>query len=243
MHDPEYPVTNPPMTDTDLPLSPGGNNGNSVGAPGPSAGLTIARLLEEALEPLPEPRYEWLDEEAVHHWLERATAHVTLRRHRQQLLREAMRVLDENWRTAMASERLREQAERQRERLFAMQQPGYWKERDSRRRATRAVHVVVDPLAWNGAKAAAAARQSSVGVVVGELVAAQARRTHRWAASRDGNRETVRLFARLALDDDAWRHTRALAADAKVTAERLVGMIVEDAVQRRSGALARRSDR
>lgn len=228
MHDAEPPVTNNSQTDTDLPLLPGGNNGNGGRALGEAAGTAMSRLLLEVFEPLPEPRFTLLDAGEVRKWIDSATAHLLFRRDRQNLLREAMRVLEEEWRTAMTSERLRAQAARQQERLRAKQGTGYWRDRDARRRATRPAHVVVDPAAWERAKAAAVERRSSVGVVVGELVTREVR-TPRGRGSIPGPKATdSRLFARIAVQPETWAAMRKLASRAGAPVERFVGLLVAE---------------
>lgn len=225
----EQPVTNNCKTCTDLPLLPGGNNGNEVGAPDVEASTDIARLLIDVFEPLPEPRFEFLDTREVRDWINRATAHLIFRRDRQELLTEAMHVLKDDWRTAMTSERLHQQAIRQQARLRAKQEGGYWRARDARRRATRPVHVFVDLAAWGRAKAAAAARRSSIGVVVGEVVSREVRRPRRRQNVPAPGPAGVRLFARIAVQPETWVVARGLASRAGATVERFVGLLVEDA--------------
>src|SRR4051812_21811424 len=101
MHDREDPMTNTPKTHTDLPLLPGGNNGNTAAAPPTHAVENISQLFQDVIEPLPDPSFEVLDDRAVLDWVKRATARLMFRRDRQRLLRQAMRVLEDDWRTAM----------------------------------------------------------------------------------------------------------------------------------------------
>lgn len=229
MRNNEEPVTNNSKTCTDLPLLPGGNSGNEVRAPDVEASTDIARLLSEMFEPLPEPPFELLDSRAVREWIDLATQRLLFRRVRQELLRDAMRVLEDEWQTAMTSERLRQQAARQQDRLRAKQGGGYWRDRDARRRAPRPVHVVVDPAAWARAKAAASTRRSSVGVLVGELVTREVRRPRRRQNVPAPGPAEVRLFARIAVQPETWVAARSLASRAGVTVERFVGVLVEEA--------------
>lgn len=226
MHDAGPPVTNNSKTDTDLPLLPGGNNGNGGRAPGGAAGTAVSRLLLDVFEPLPEPRFELLDAGEVRKWIDSATAHLLFRRDRQNLLREAMRVLEEEWRTAMRSDGLRAQAARQQERLLAKQARGYWRDRDARRRATRPAHVVVDPAAWERAKAASVERRSSVGIVVGELVSREVRTPQRRGSLPSPKATDRRLFVRIAVQPETWAASRALASRAGVPVERFLGLLV-----------------
>jgi len=215
-----------------LPLSPCGNNGNVVERAGTDPDTDVWSLLSEAGEPLPAPPVEWLDAEAVLDWIERASARLLFRRDRQRLLRDAMRVLDDDWRTALATDRLREQLDRQEDRLAAKAAGTYWRERDAYRRATQSVHVVVDGEAWDRAKLEAMVQQSSVGSVVGRLVAAEVRlpicRDRSSDFTRD-RRAEVRRFARLVVSRECWARCRVLVSRNRVTAERFVGVLVEQA--------------
>ncbi|MDP9404200.1 MAG: hypothetical protein M3P85_12935 [Actinomycetota bacterium] len=103
MAEPEHPVTNPSQTHTDLPLPRCGNSGNSVGGAHVVPGNNVWQLLDDVQEPLPQPPIEVLDPRAVLRWVERAGAALLFRRDLQRLLREAMRILDDDWRTAMAT--------------------------------------------------------------------------------------------------------------------------------------------
>lgn len=176
MHDAEPPVTNNSQTDTDLPLLPGGNNGNGSAAPNADPEPNPWDLLREAGWSLPEPPSEVLDTGAVLDWVERASAALLFRRDRQRLLREAMGILDDDWNTAMATNRLRAQLDRQQARLEAKAAGTYWRDRDGHRRANQPTHVRVDRDAWDRAKITAVAQWTSVGVLVGELVTAEVRR-------------------------------------------------------------------
>ena len=225
----EEPVTNNSKTCTDLPLLPGGNNGNEVRAPDVEASTDIARLSSEMFEPLPEPPLDVLDSRAIREWIDLATERLLFRRDRQELLRDAMRVLEDEWRTAMTSERLRQQADRQQQRLRAKREGGYWRDRDARRRASRPVHVVVEPAVWERAKATALAKRSSVGTLVGELVTHEVRRPRRRQNVPAPGPTTVRLFARIAVQPETWVVARTLASRAGVTVERFVGVLVEEA--------------
>src|SRR5205823_14547634 len=115
----------------------------------------IAQLFGDVIEPLPDPPFEVLNDGAVLDWVERATARLMFRRDRQRLLRQAMRVLEDDWRTAMASAALRDQLHRQQIRLRARARGTYWRERDHHRAATQPTHVRVDLRAWERAKAKA----------------------------------------------------------------------------------------
>lgn len=219
-------------TVTDLPLSPCGNNGNVAERAKTDRETDVWTLLDEAGEPLPRPPVELLDAEAILDWIERASARLLFRRDRQRLLREAMRVLDDDWRTALATDRLREQFDRQQDRLAAKAAGTYWRERDAYRRATQSEHVVVNGDAWDRAKLKAIVQRSTVGAVVGRLVTAEARMPLSRGWTADGARDRrgeVRLFARVGVSTESWAKFRLLASRDQVTVERLVGVLVEEA--------------
>lgn len=223
MSDREHPMTNPSEKHTDLPLLPGGNNGNEVGAPNADSVANIERLFAEAVEAIPEPPVTVFTTAAVVDWIERATVQIKFRRERQRLLREALRVLERDFRSAIASEQLRERLDRLHARVAARVAGTYWRERDSHRSATQATHLVVDSSAWDRARLEAMTLRTSVGVVVGPLVMAEVRlpveRDWEQAAARDRERE-VRRFTRLAVPKDAYAQVRILASRVGVTVER-----------------------
>lgn len=232
MHDEEHPVTTNFMTGTDLPLLPGGNNGNSARVADVDPELDVWELLEQAGQPLPDPPAELLDAGAVLDWVERASAGLMFRRDRQELLRDAMRILEDDWTTARTTSRLRAQVERQQQRTAAKAAGTYWRDRDGHRRATHPTHVFVNRESWNRAKTDAVARRSSIGVLVGQLVTTETRRRPQRDWSPDGarvQRRQVRLFARMAVSSDTWAKFRALARRSGVTTERYLGVLVEEA--------------
>lgn len=231
MHDAEPPVTNNSKTGTDLPLLPGGNNGNSAAAADVDHELDVWQLLEQAGQRLPDPPTELLDAGAVLDWVERASAGLIFRHDRQEVLRDAMRILEDDWTRARTTSRLRAQVERQQQRIEAKAAGTYWRERDGRRRATHPTHVVVNSESWSRAKTDAVARRSSIGVRVGQLVTTETRRRPERDWSPDGPRAQrcqVRLFARIAVSSDTWAKFRALARGSGVTTERYLGVLVEE---------------
>lgn len=232
MHDAEPPVTNNSKTHTDLPLLPGGNNGNSAAAADEGHEIKVWMLLEQAGEGLPDPPVELLDAGAVLDWVERASAGLAFRRDRHELLRDAMHILDDDWATARTTSRLRAQAERLQQRIEAKAAGTYWRERDSHRRATHPTHIVVNRESWNRAKTDAVARRSSIGVLVGQLVTTETRRRPQrdWSPNRPrAQRPQVRLFARIAVSTDTWAKFLSLARRSGITIERYLGVLVEEA--------------
>jgi hypothetical protein len=232
MHEREDPMTNPLQTGTDLPLSPGGNNGNTSAAPSADSVANIERWFADAIETLPEPPFEVLSTQAVIDWIEQATANLQFRRERQHLLREALRALERDFRSALAGEALRERLDRLQARLSARAAGTYWRERDSRRSATQATHLVVDSEAWDQARLEAMTNRSSVGVVVGPLVVAEVRMPVERDWTRDAARDPrheIRRFTRLAVPREIYAKVRVLASRADVTVERYLGVVVEEA--------------
>ena len=67
-----------------------------------------------------------------------------------------------------------------------------------------------------------------VGVIVGELIARELRRQRSRSNFPDASNH-VRLFTRITVDAKSWAAIRKLAADARVTVERFLGVVVADA--------------
>ena len=211
---------------------PGGNNGNFAGGTDAGRETNVWQLIEDASEPLPEPPVELLDTEAVLDWVERATAALLFRRDRQGMLRQAMRVLEDDWRTAMATARLREQLDRQQARLIAKARGTYWGERDGHRVATQPTHVVVDRHAWERAKQDAREAGMTLGELLGQLVARAGRGDQRAPAPvhADGLAVTgdqARLFARVAVTKGSWSAFVQRAHHERVSVARYLGLVVE----------------
>ncbi|MBA3652629.1 MAG: hypothetical protein H0W70_00385 [Actinobacteria bacterium] len=191
----------------------------------PAAELMIA--LDEALLIPDGPPLHELDPQAVLDWAQAAARGLTFRRDRVRLVRQLLRVLDDEWRSAYAADLLRLQIEtRERDRLDRVQGT-FWRRRDNFRAAQQPTHVVVDIEAWRRAKAAALCRNTTVGVIVGEVVAAEVVRPRmRDRPAAVGNSE-IRLFARLAVEKETWVVLRSLAAGNRMAVERFVGTLVE----------------
>lgn len=117
----------------------------------------------------------------------------------------------------------------------------YWRDRDARRRATRPIHVDVDPDAWATLKLDAVRRRTTVGESVGAMVCAEVgRRGQTFGQTRGeisdgrsdlrgrpGKGRRAKVFPRVAVDDDSWAELKALALDHRLTASRAVGALVE----------------
>jgi hypothetical protein len=87
-------------------------------------------------------------------WLDRVNAQLLFREDRRRLAREVMQVLNEDFRTAMAVERLHEQLERQQAAQRANTEGTYWADRGRRRQAQQPTQCVgmradeADPPLW-----------------------------------------------------------------------------------------------
>ncbi|HEY7136061.1 MAG TPA: hypothetical protein VIB48_13435 [Acidimicrobiia bacterium] len=98
------------------------------------------------------------------------------------------------------------------------------------RRANHPVKVEVDPGAWNAVKRGAYFDRRPMGAKVAELIdrAVQDRVIPR----RSPVRTPERRFARLFVEAGTWAGFRVLALDARVSAGRLVGLLVEREAKR-----------
>ena len=223
----------PFQTHTDLPLTLRVNGGNHAGVPDvESEGPWL--LLDDAARRLPDPPIDVLDPEAVVEWIERATERLAFRRDRRRLARDAMRLLDRDFQTAMNVGRLRQQLDHQEADQCARLAGTYWSERDKRRKAQQPTHVEVERHAWRAVRAAASRRGRSVGHEVGRLVVAEvARPSSRSPVALDGGRRDresgrrAQVFARLVVAKPTWHEFRALALGRGVTVARYVGVLVE----------------
>jgi hypothetical protein len=92
----------------------------------------------------------------------------------------------------------------------------------------RPTRVAVDPDAWEVLKRESVRQQTSVGYLVGKLVA-DAVRHNKLPRVSDDDRCAARRFARMVLLDlETWTAFRAMAFDAHVTTTRMVGLLVEN---------------
>ena len=224
----------PYKTHTDLPLTRSVNGGNHAGGR-EAAGADPWLLLDEAVRHLPDPPLDLVDAQAVLAWVELAGQGLTFRQDRRRLAREAMRVLERDFRTAMNVGRLREQLERQEADHRARQAGTYWAERDKRRKAQQPTHVEVDLDAWRAMRVVATRRGRSLGEEVGRLVVAEVAHPRERSLGDDrpdteGCGRRAQVFARLVVAKPTWQDFRALAAVRHSTVARYVGLLVEERV-------------
>ena len=218
-----------------MPLTQSVNGGNQVAAPNIESEDPWS-LLDDAARRLPDPPIDVLDAQAVFEWVARASASLVFREDRRRLAREAMRILERDFQTAMNVGRLRQQLERQQADHWARQVGTYWADRDKRRRAQQPTHVDVDLDAWRAIRADAVRRGRGVGQDVGHLVIQEVTRCTssptlpavnggRRGPPGGGRRAT--LFARLVVTRPTWQTFRSLAAERDITVARYVGWLVE----------------
>lgn len=218
----------PPKHCTDLPLPPCGNSGSrhpkASDRTEPVAEQLLAALDEALVVPVAPPLHE-MDWRVVESWVEEAARGILFRRDRMRLVRQAMRAVHEERRTARQIGYLREQVEQQEARRRARAAPDYWARRERGRRAQQPAHVDVETDAWRRAKALAARQGVGIGEYVGRLVVAELRAPSRRIV--EAPTETTRLFVRLAVEKDQWREFVASARDAGLTVSRRLGLLVE----------------
>lgn len=224
---------------TDLPLPQSGSSGSRLDGDDDRGRPTAAELINALdrllLVPVAPPLHD-LDPHVVARWAENASEALLYRRDRRRLVREVLRVLDEEWATAREIGQFREQivardkAHRQRE------EGTYWERRESGRVARQPIRAEVDPQAWARAKAQARREGLGIGEYVGKLITAEvARRAEGSSAGRRAStnwrREPTRerFFARVAVDHQIWAEFVVRAHEGRVTAARHVGDLVERA--------------
>jgi hypothetical protein len=223
----EQPPT--PGQHTDLPLPLGGNGGSSRRAPDAAEARTLGQLLDhlDRLMKVPAaPPLDDVDWRAVRRWLEEAAEALAIRRQGLKLIRDAERVLAEEWRTARQIANAKERIE-QRKALAEERVAGtHWKRRDAGRRAKQPTHVDVDPAAWRQAKALASKKGMTIGHFVGTLVK---RAAERGIPEVEAYATTAHLFARVDVDKSTWDAFCARCHEGGVTVARGVGRVVETA--------------
>lgn len=182
------------------------------------------------------PPLRQTDPRAVMRWAEAASEALRLRRERQRLIREVLNVLDDEWVTAEAAKRLREQIA-SREAVRRRREAGtYWQQREAGRRSRRPVRIEVDVEAWRQAKEVARQLGIGLGEYVGQVVrdhlatplddAAIARlnRTRRRHTDRE------RIFLRVDVSSGEWEGVVVRVQDRRTTLLRYLGALVEAAV-------------
>jgi hypothetical protein len=192
--------------------------------------------LDEAARRLPDPPIDVLERQAVLEWVQRASARIAFREDRRRIAREAMRILDRDFQTAMNVDRLRGQLARQEADRCARRAGTYWAQRDERRTAQQPTHVDVDLDAWRSMRAEATRRGLSVGQAVGHVVVQEVARCASGPtlpALRDARRgargegRSATLFARVVVTKPTWLAFRSFATVRDVTVARYVGVLVE----------------
>jgi hypothetical protein len=215
-----------PRQQTDLPLPLSGNSGSSRRLADAAEARTLAELLDllDRLIKIPAaPPLDDVDWRTVRRWLEEAADGLTIRREGLKLIRDAERVLAEEWRTARQIANAKERIE-QRKALAEERVAGtHWKRRDAGRRAKQPTHVDVDPAAWRRAKALATKNGMTIGHYVGLLVQDA---VEHGLAEVDANATTAHLFARVDVDKATWDEFRALCQERGVNVARGVGVVV-----------------
>lgn len=193
----------------------------------------LDRLL---LVPVAPPLHD-VDPQVVLRWAEAASEALLYRRERRWLVRQVLRVLEEEWATSQEIERLYDQIAAREEEQRQREEGAYWERRESGRRAQRPIRVDVDPEAWARAKGAARREGLGIGEYVGRLIAAETARrpdhTSAFRGAQPGRRrgpERERFFARVAVGRDTWAEFVARSHDARITVARYVGLVVEAAV-------------
>jgi hypothetical protein len=96
----------------------------------------------------------------------------------------------------------------------------------------RPARLAVDPEAWDVLKARSIRRRTSVGYLVGRLVADVVSHNALPAVHRHDRRATQRFVRLIDLDVETWTSFRAMALDAHLTTTRLLGVVVEHEARR-----------
>ncbi len=239
-HDPSpTPSTLPSCNHTDLPLPQSGSSGSSPTGEGGRQQPTAADLMEildQTLVMPVAPPLRDLEPQVVVRWVEAASEALLHRRERRRLVREVLRVLDEEWATAEAAKRLREQiatCEAARRRREA---GTYWQHREAGRRSQRPVRVEVDSEAWRRAKEIARQLAVGLGEYVGQVV-----RDHlatpldegaiaRLSQTRRRQTTRERIYLRIDVSSSDWDDLVARARNRRTTLLRYLGALVEATV-------------
>lgn len=227
MHDAEPPVTNNSKTDTDLPLTQSVNGGNVAPRSEqlPMLADLVAALDQAMLVPIAPPLHD-VDHRAVAEWASEAARDLLFRDERRRLVREVLRVLEDEWKSAERIKQVRERIRSRTLKLRAMEEGTYWTKRESGRRAQRPIHVEVDPDAWAEARADASRRGLGIGEYVGKLIVREVSHPSVGGAV-DEERQSCRLFARVDVDKLTWDTFKARCRDRGISVAHGVGVLVE----------------
>lgn len=226
------PSTTPSSNGTDLPLPQSGSSGSEARGTQrreqPSAAELISMLAQTLLIPSAPPLHD-LDPTVVLRWVEAASEALEFRWERRRLVRDVLRVLEQEWATAEQTKRLIDQiATREAERM-EREDGTYWARRERGRAAQQATRVDVTPDAWDAAKAFARKSSISLGVYVGELVSKSVANSTGPSIRRLVGARRERLFVRIAVEKDEWAEFVARSGRARVTVSRYLGVLVESA--------------
>ena len=233
----------PSETHTDLPLPQSGNGGN-LARPSERrlAAADLLLALDQAMAVPVTPPLHDVDHRAVVEWANAAARDLLFRDERRRLVREVLRVLDDEWKTAERIERLRERIQSREAKQRARAEGTYWATREGGRRAQQPTHVDVDPEAWALARAAAARAGLGVGEYVGRLISEEVSTPMARPSAVDGGERAsdgagrrARQFARLAVDKSTWAKFVAQSQQANVTVARHVGLVVEQTARHGQG--------
>jgi len=193
------------------------------------------RLLADALDAVPGPPLHELSEKAVREWLDCVRAGLVSRRDGRRLASAVEAVLWQNYLTAEHVRRTQAKATRHAEIQAAREAGTHWAELEERRRARRPTHVEVDPEAWAVLRQRAIVQAVTIGELVGHLVTRETGRValghtalHAGRRGPPGGGRRAGCFARIDVEEEAWRAVRARAIAANLTVARYVGLVVED---------------
>ncbi len=233
----------PMQIDTDLPLPLRGRSGNhddravELLAALAEAGVSLDQVAHRLVDAVPAPPLDSADLRAVEAWLTNAAARcpdywtgVSIRRAALDLRRQERRA--RRW-----AEHHEQALTKQAADIAAREAGTYWRDRDSRRVATKPVHIEISDESWSAFKAENLAGGETVGEILGALV----RRAvavgqpldapaHPGLRGQPGGGRRAQRFARAALDDECWRSFRALASVSGLTASRALGVLIERSI-------------
>ena len=241
--------TTPMPDDTDLPLPLRGRSGNpddAVVRALRSAGIGLEAIVEIVTGGVEAPPLNTVDRRDVIRWVERAAARMIDPDQGRRLRRTVLDLLDAQLHLDHHARAHARRFERLAEVAAAQTAGTYWRDRDGRRTSTRPIHVDVDPAAWAALKAAVIRTGTTLGEMIGSLVRVKVESVDRSGCKRrqgslsdswedPGYTSTigrVKVFARIALDDDDWVAFKVLALDHGLTVSRATGLLVEETSRR-----------
>lgn len=243
---PRADASNPPSTDTDLPLPLCGRSGNHDAAALQAlraAGIGLEEVVQLVTRAVDAPPLNTVDTRDVVEWIERACDRIIDPYRGRRLRRAVLDLLDAQYHLDYAAEHAR-RVQRLAEVAAARAAGTYWRDRDGCRKATRPIHVDVDPEAWATLRVDALRRRTTAGEAVGALVRAEVEargqilgqgsgqasldRSDRRGQPGQGRR--AEMFARIAVEDETWNKLKVLAIEHRLTIARAVGLVIEHAM-------------